>query len=280
VTAVASHWVAAELLAHLAEPSDPELRSAWAAVRRLDIHCKYYNGSKYVLPFIGEVAAQIAHFVLGRRPADSDKASAWFSGAVGAVAQLHAADELEQYRGWLRELAAEVTEKEEAFAEGIWKSVVLPLVPEARTWDDFVPSAAARRKVVAEFSGRRPERLTAGIYLDAAAAGVNVQLSRLERKKKIDEILRIFPGPIRFLIGVLKRIAFNGLDLRQKRNRNTLWDAHIVFAISALSRMNHTPAWFVTNDRATLTVARDAGNSDVVMSLVEYENALALPDLP
>ena len=58
---------------------------------------------------------------------------------------------------------------------------------------------------------------------------LEVTLEQESREDAIDRATRLFPIPIRFFNSILRRVAMDGYDLGNPRNRNSLWDYQIAF---------------------------------------------------
>ena len=274
VVGIASYWVAAELLSHLASDSDPNFNAALAGLRRLILHCRTYNGSQYRLPFLGDVDSQIAYMIFGTR-LFSDQESpydlAWLVGAFAPEAELNRSPE---HVAALINIAREVRIAELRFAQNIWENMVLKLVPDAQGWADLARNKTQRAKGLEELASSEAERVTAQVLLDRVAAKLGRDLSIDERKAKVEELLHTLIVPIRLQNALFTRILRDGLDLSRGKHSNTFWDLHIVFCASTFDSFDRTPFWLVTDDRPILRAAHDGNVSDAVRSLDEYEDAL------
>jgi hypothetical protein len=276
VIGVASYWVAAELLSHLASPSDPDLPHALSALRRLVRHCRQYDGSQPTLPFIGDVYSQVAFIVFGRRLPDTAD-NAFFAALVGAVADEPGG--LDAHRESLTAIAEQVSNKEAGFAENIWQNIIVASIPEARTWGDLVRNKEKYDQALAELDSPEAERLTAAMLVDGAVEKMGITLSGEDREAKVDEVLRMVPRAVRIHNGILRSLVRDSRDLSKPWNSNTLWDIHIAFCASTFVGLGARPLWLVTNDRPILRAARDTGMDWAIRSLDEYERCLQEEEL-
>lgn len=269
VQAVASPWVALELLAHMAKPEDPDFAPSAAALKRLAEHCRTYNGSQYVLPFLGDVYRQIAYSLL-HLGVEHDASDSWLASFVGAVASPHN-DGSDDIQAW-QEIANRVQEVEVNFERNIWMNVLLASVPSASRWSALVESAPLLREVLADLNSEQTLRLLAEQVLERARQMGSTKA--VDPKNSLDLILSACSKPLRFELALLSQVIAGGLDLTKPRHRNTVWDIHIAVATTMFAALSRDRIWLVTDDRLVHRAALAASVADSVLPFDKYEAIL------
>lgn len=275
VRAVASPWVALELLAHMAPPHDHEFPPARSALKRLAEHCQTYNGAQHVLTFVGDAARQVAHSLLlhevGEHESGANLAS--FVGAVVAGDIDHPA----HASGWL-EIAQQVREVEQGFVSNLWQNVIRSSVPDAQTWSGLLSSPTALSDALTQLHSQEALEILAGDVLQRAFA-VAVSTQGAAGKADIELLLSRCGKPLRFEIILVSEVISRGLDLTKSQHRNTVWDIYIAVDTTMFGSLDPRPMWLITDDRLILRAAAIAEVSDVVVSLEQYERRLESDDL-
>jgi hypothetical protein len=276
IIGLASYWTCAELLTHMASPSDAHFKACWGAIRRLAAHSSQFDGRRPILRLMADTDDQLARMLFGRNiPGRAQEAEA-YGRLIGAIAGAGAPNEWAASQAALDGLSAHVANEEKIFSDASFKHIVQTVVPGATSWDAVKANPAERDKFLAHIAKPETLRLIGGLLVDKTAARLNLTLADTERETRIDSVLKTFAVPIRFYNSIVRRIAMDGYNLTKGKNSNSLWDFQVAFSTSAHLLMDGTPVWLVTNDGPIVTAAKDCGAASFVRTLEEYQIALAL----
>jgi hypothetical protein len=270
VRAVASPWVALELLAHVASPLDPHFKRSQAALRRLAEHCETYNGARYVLNFVGDVSHQLAHAVLLRdvsKDSNVDNLASFISAAISDESH-HPANEA----GWT-EIAERVREIEQSFVDNVWNNVIRSSIPDADSWTALSKSPRQLQEALAELRSPNTLRIFAVDFLQRAAK-IDGSKESIVPEQAVERILSQCGGALLLEVSLFSKVIAQGLDLTKSKHRNTVWDIYIAVATMMFGHLDTRPMWLITNDRLVQRGAAAAAIASRIISLDHYENLL------
>jgi hypothetical protein len=262
--------VVMELLAHIADPKDKGFQPSLAALRRLNLHTREYDGSHYITRFIGDSEEHAAISLFKRHmPNRSDQA--WHYGSlVGLVAEADSPREWAEEQNNLDVIRSHVAHAEKEFAEDYRRRLILPLVPGAESWAAISSNAELRAVVASALEGPDADRLSAKMLVRRTALLLGIPITEKEMTEKVEIALKLFLTAIRFRVHVLRKIVQSGYDLSLPKNANTLWDIEITFSTNPNALVYGQPIWLITDDRAALAAAQSAGATNVVHSSSVY----------
>jgi hypothetical protein len=279
VIAVASPWVAQELLAHLTDPDPRDVGRARAALRRMAEHCRRYDGSRPHLEFFGDINQQIIATLTGVVLPEDHSVWEMLAKVVGFVVDAPDVQALQEERDVLAAIAQHVSDSEQRFVNNVWELLIRVFVPDAEGWDAVACDPDLRERILGHLAGEGGEHALAEVLADGARellAGLRPELPALDWAA---EFRRWFPTPLRIERNLLQQVIGAGLDLRRSEHANTLWDIRIAFSTTIGAHFRGAPVWLVTGDGRFLTAAREAGASSAILSPDEYEAALAQREL-
>ncbi|MDQ2665459.1 MAG: hypothetical protein M3Z05_05555 [Gemmatimonadota bacterium] len=271
VRAVASPWVALELLKHLGEPDSDDFAPARHALKRLVEHCRTYDGSNYVLSFLASPESQIAYTMM-QRPQTAWSPVTQIVGFVEAAADGDDAN-LALNREGFQEIAVEVARIEQSFVANFWTNVVRHSIPKATEWTAIVSTPAVRDAVLAEL--RSPVTIT------AAAESIVRLAEELEgsvvdstRERIVQTVAARCEHALRFQAEMIRRLAEQGGDLSKRRRGNVVFDIYLASSALMFAALDQLPMWVVTNDALISHAADEAGVAELVVTLDEYRDIL------
>lgn len=266
VQAIASPWVALELLARVVDGPSANVRAARAALNRLVEHCRIYNGSQYAIPTIGTVDQQIAYSLLGRGSGDVTIQ------AVGSYVNEVVATDGNSVTvfDWAEEIRNYVRNVERSFANNIWNNVIKAAVPEAQNWQALARSQEQLSAVITQLDSIDTLRILARNILAQAEQPESdtVPLARCDP----DWLIGKCPKPLLLYLRLIREVLTRGLDLNKSRNSNTIWDIRIVVAAVIFASLDPRQICLVTNDRMVLAAATSVGCADIVLSFEQYRS--------
>lgn len=274
IDALASYWVATELLSHMAKSTDKAFRSSWAALRRLWRHCAPDGRN---IQWLADSEAHVCHTLFGIDIPGRKAEAAVYGLLVGSIANAASAADWKHLQPALDGLAAHVEQIEQQFRDDVWNYVIVSVNPNATSWAPSAATSALRAQLAAVFSSNQGRDLSAQMFVRKAAADAQLTLTPQEVAEKAQEVRRAFPIPVEYYNAVLLKIVQSGLDLDDKTNRNAIWDVQIAFSASPAASLQGAPVWVVTTDGLLLEAAKSADAGSVARGLKDFERLVTGP---
>ncbi|MGB3541554.1 hypothetical protein, partial [Rubrivirga sp.] len=267
-------WVAAELLAHLADPDDPALPHCHLAVTVLALHCGGDEGVRFLPP----PEVQLGRSYYGR---EDTRARPWME-QLGAFCTLVArtddpADFDEDVRQDLRNIADGVEKTEAQFVQDMFDRIVRAGDPTATTWKK-VEDKETRRAVLKLLDSDDALLMFAASEIRRVQLGVGAQDTPEGIADKAKDLASRFPVPLRFYREVVRRIVMGGSDMTKKNRANMIWDKEIAFYLGETPVTGTGPVRLVTNDEMIVDIATEAGTAERVDRIDEYLDRIGLAD--
>ena len=267
-------WVAAELLAHLADPDDPALPHCHRAVAVLAHHC----GGDGSIRFLPPPEVQLGRSYYGR---EDTRARPWME-QLGAFCALVAqtddpADFNDDMRRDFATIADGVERTETQFVQDMFDRIVKAGDPTATSWQK-VEDKETRRAVLKLIDSDDTLLMLAVGEIQRAQIGVGAEDTPEEIVKKAKDLAARFPVPMRFYREVVRRIVMGGSDMTKKNRANMIWDKEIAFYLGETPVTGIGPVRLVTNDGMIVDIAEEAGVRDRVDRIGDYLDRIGLAD--
>jgi hypothetical protein len=271
----ASFWVAIELLAHIASPSDPKFGPARSSLKRLWNHCSRQDGDLETLLFLADSENQLCKAIFGTPIPGREKEAPIYGQLVGAVVHGQSPTDWAEYQPALDYLRGHVADIEKQFVEDMWQCVVLGIDPAAGSWRPLDGDPELRKRLAAAVKSELGMKLCASMVLLKAALELGLQLDTAELDEKIAFVMEVFATPLALYNEIVRRIIIDGCDLQTKNRANWIWDMQMAFQTSPAASLGDSPVWLITDDAAIIEAATEAGADSVVKSLADYRAFLA-----
>ena len=275
--AFASPLVVWELLAHLADPTDPGYTHCLHAVVALGEHTREPHTGGIAMTMDSEWV--VCHCLFGKGP---DGAEANVSNLAGTACYVR--DHAPSIADQTAMANLQVFSREMGTRESSWLADVQDLLNQVNLIGAHLPgqtknkSAAQLRKLIA-----RPqfEELWSmlGVARYAQLAGVTLDGDELEARAAFFQ--KEFSVPFRLITGLLSNMLNNTkakLSNPKRKRGNFMWDAGICYMIPGASSSSvTTPMRIVTADKAIVQAAEAAQCADKVIDLTTYLKELGAP---
>lgn len=265
-------WVAAELLAHLADPDDPALPHCHRAIAVLASHCGGDEGVRFLPP----PEVQLGRSYYGR---EDTRARPWM-GQLAAFCTLVArtddpVDFNEDMRQDLRHIADGVAKTEAQFVQDMFDRIVKASDPTATTWKK-VEDKETRRAVLKLLDSDDALLMFATSEIRRVQLGVGAQDTPEGIVGRAEDLASRFPVPLRFYREVVRRIVMGGSDMTKKNRANMIWDKEIAFYLGETPVTGVGPVRLVTDDGMIVDIAAEAGAGERVDRIGEYLDRIGL----
>jgi hypothetical protein len=269
VVGYASYPVVAELLAHLAEPTDPDFRSALAALGRLWEHCSEYDGSSYTLRSLVGAFEQMAHTLFG---VEMGMRRSPYARLVGAIVQDDRS--IEGLRPQLQQVARYADEARSAYAAQLWERVVQTIAPAAENWADLALPSKARARVLAEIGEGGGRELIARSLVNQVAKFAGRTVTDEEAVPLVEAVHAYYATVVHYRSLVIERLVRDAPNMTKRARANGVMDTHVCVGTSPLARLEGLPHVLATDDPEILEAARRADSRSRLLTLQEYEGLL------
>jgi hypothetical protein len=269
--------VAAELLAHLADPTDPVLPMAVSSLRRLWIRCKRWTGSAESLDLVADSDASLGKILFGVEPSNRVDEANIFGATLGELANVKMAADLgARAQEVINRVSKHVNHTEAGFVQDLFLRVVRQIAPAATSWADALTPGPVRDAVLAESaSGRSLVRISeAFVARVARELGVPVSEEVVQEKGAI--VRAVCPTPVFAYDIMIDDVVTRGLDMSAPEQRNSIWDLQIAFSTGVGGHLAGAPVWVITNDDLLHRAAQSAGTTARFVRLDRYEEILDL----
>jgi hypothetical protein len=274
VQALVSPVVLLELLAHLADPSDPACGDAKAAIVLAFDHCAELVGSERHMRLFVDPDAQLARALYQRVPAEIAGGNDLIRAVAKRVAENPEEEALEQIRADLRTVADVVATAEAEFVDAVREHVVLGFNPEAKDWNPFPTDSELRRSFLNYLDSDLASFAIARMHVLRCQRLVGVSESVEEIDQKAHWVLHNFPVAIQFYKHLTRKIAESGYDLSGIDGGNNYWDMSVAFCVTRANTVEGRTLRLVTGDRALVRAAVSAGAGEAVLVYQLYRERL------
>ena len=171
-----------------------------------------------------------------------------------------------------------INEFEVKFAQGIWNSLVLKIVPGAVSWSDIRKNKTQADALAEGIASSAGYELCARLYVEELADVARVQLTEEQAVAATLAMMKAFPLSMRVFNALLHRVAATGADASTPSVRNTVWDMQLALSLPASSEISRTPVWLITNDELIHGAASAAKAAHLVHRLPDYLTLSLDPD--
>ena len=277
VVALANYFVAAELLAHLADPTDRALPSAVSSLRRMWNHGKRQEGDREVLDFVADSEAQVCWALFAVKPPRRAVEFNLLGGTPGELANVPTTADLgDRSKAVVRAIKKHVDTVEQAFVDDLFSCVVQQIDPAATTWSDASKPGPMRDGILAKAARGDGLPLVAQAFAIKAARDAEIQPSKELIREKGRIVQELFPTPVFAYDLLIQRMLTSPTDMSTNARRNSIWDLQVALSTASGAIVNGAPLWVVTDDELLLQAARRAGTCHLFRTLSEYRELLAL----
>ncbi len=253
VARYADPFVVAELLAHLADPADPDYGTCRGAIYR--IHARCNRGAGGECGILQDSESRLAYLVTGSSLPKHD----FFT-------------ERARMQPHLLQIAEHVVEQKARFVE------------TARRLKDTIQAVhAGANEEERKETMKRARRTHASAETRRGFAVGYVRAAFVNAERALPDPLpealigRVYPHiatAIEFEALIWEKLAFDGAKPESRGIQSLRWDQRIAFNVGATS--NGRPLWLVTNDGDFHRAANAAGYSDRVLTRATYEKWLGV----
>jgi hypothetical protein len=270
VMALANPFVIWELIAHLADETDPHYSLCLNALASLAEHtCQEDGGLRRIEDSESAVCRQLFQLTLSIAEQNSNN--------------------LSQLAGHVREFGPIITDKNaltnfKVFSAKLAEYETRWLMEMQIVLDTFSPGLAkawlggnsdkeTRKKVQNFFHSQQYMDLSALAKITSFTELLNIQLSPEDLKFKVELMQKVFPVPFHLMKTALRN--WTGakdfiLSNPSKNRANFVWDTSLCFTIGNHQQIGDAPITFITSDGAIRAAAAEANCSARVMTLEEY----------
>ncbi|MEO7665591.1 MAG: hypothetical protein ABIU97_00980 [Dehalococcoidia bacterium] len=263
--------VIAELLAHLADESDPDFRSCLAGIRRLWRHCALVDSEGAPLLQLAPLSWElIAETLLNWTPPAFDATMNEVAGLVNIIATSITPSAFTDRRSQLLLIAEGVRTTEREYAAAMYAAGIAPLGSTEGEWHPHNPLAEGLRRALrdADLDGTADEMLARRI-LEVAASTTGAIIDS-NSEKNVEEVRRLCPTAIQFYRLVVRKIVLDGANVSSGGRSNWVWDADLAFQVGTVLRSGRKPIKVITNDRDLLLASTLAGVPHFVQTLARF----------
>lgn len=278
VVARPCYQVVQELIAHLADPKDPDFTSSYAAIRRLGIHCRRYDGSRYYLSFVADGLDQVAMSIF-KRPLADDQLPESYAALVGDLVDGRVEADWEAYRPGFREVAESVASNRQAFADailGIASSLAVGFGFSDGSLGAVLADPERRKVLCGAFDKDEVLEGPAGMIIRGLAEETGTSPDQIPPDAQ-SRILTEYATPLRFFNRILKGHICDGWQLHGPKRIGIGYDVRISFLITQ-HRLEGAPVCLVSDDKLIHEAAKAAGGGLHVIRLDGYKKMLAADD--
>jgi hypothetical protein len=263
VARYADPFVLTELLAHLADPHDPDFGWCQSAVIRMYRRC----GADGPCGILRDTESRVNEFITGKGIA---KHEAHTEQLRLLLMHVGSGRPLSEIQSQLSTLAVHVSQVEAEFADYMGRS--RDVIRGALDHEDPEERSQLRKKAMASIASefRRmqiAERLVEDSLREAGAAVPTPVPAEL-----VTRVRQALAVGIEFQAHLLRVVLFDGANLDASHIRNLRWDQRIAYNIGC--SIGGQPLWVVTDDSAFATAATPVGLADRVHTLAGYEQWL------
>jgi hypothetical protein len=270
VMALANPFVIWELIAHLADETDPHYHFCLNALASLAEHtCQNDGGLRRIEDSETAVCRQLFHV----KPPRAEENTNSLSQLAGHVREFGPVFSDKNALTNFKVFSAKLAEYEARWL-GEMQTVLDTFSPGlAKIWIGGNSDKDTRKNVQNFFNSQQ--------YMDLWAIGkvtnfadlLNIQLSPEDLKSKVELMQKVFPVPFHLMKTALRNWtgAKDFILSNPKRNRaNFVWDTALCFTIGNHHQIGDSPITFITCDGAIKAAATEANCSARVMTLEEY----------
>jgi hypothetical protein len=274
--ALASPTVLFELLAHLADPTAPDYRSALLAVIAAFTHCQMCsdNGGT-AIAVCASADLQLCMSLFRVRPDALIGGDDLIGAMTKRVAEDPTEDHLDAIRTDLRKVRDICRRQETEFAHDMQRHLMDQMEKSCRARGASQP----RKELLTGFRDYLATELSSEVVAMAhvlrAASHAGQELADQELKKMSRWLMAKFPVPISMYKQICRKIAESNWDLTQGKGANLLWDLQVSFSIGDEHTVLGRPTIVVTRDKEIVTAAVACGVESRVLDLDTYRTSLS-----
>lgn len=261
--------VARELLAHVADRSDPVFEKCMKAIKAMYLHCS--DGDTYRQ--IASPEMQIAHSFFGAKipkMEEANKALIQIAFHLATNPSMHARRKFQKNLNYIKK---EVEASEHGFAITMF-NFIHQLDPNASDWKVFQNDQKGRQNALEQIRSERTSiNLAAGfiyiVFQLLQSSGIEVELDENRLFDMSQSFITIFPEYIALYKTVLENLINSEFNLFENSRSNFLWDIQLMLNVG-----NHTVGgnrlYFVTDDKAIFKAAIQENAQYTILTFDEY----------
>ncbi len=267
----ADPWVIVELLAHLADPKDPDFTSCRRALRLIYVRCvQRRNGRDGGL--MSDSESQIAHMITGRHLPGHQEMTKYLGELCAAVGETRESDPLPFSADDIRFVSEHVAATEAWFTTHFQEQrarVETLLAQVQNQGERRLTRKAGMREL--ETSGAMRNAL-AELLVRSAFKDVGLPVPEPLNPAFVEQVCKKLAVGFEFHAQLIRTVIYDGANLEASRTRNLMWDERISCCIG--QQIGSEPIWFVSDDAAFAAAAAAAGYPKRVRSVAEYRRWL------
>ncbi len=276
VQAIVHPFVIIELVAHLADITDPEWNDCRAALIVLWEHCATESeDGQRLLAITNDSEAAVCRLAYQQDPlghAEISERLAYLCRRIATTGPEAAKTIGNLELSWWAQQAKEI---EDDFVDDMMTHIIRDHIPDASSWEALKRDPTKRDEALEfiESSDFVNEMAAANVRKARRLLKMNPNDDRVD-KDRIDLVAAAFRVAFELYRAVLRRVIVDGVDVSRTKYRNWIWDLHIAFLIGDFTVFNNRPVSFVTDDKMIVEAARTADLGDYVRSFDDYSQAL------
>jgi len=262
-------FVTAELLAHAADPADPQHRPCRVAIRRAQRRCRSDAGG--TCGMLQDSESRLVLLVTGRPIARHDEYTQLrILPLMEAVATIPLDQPLTVAEPELREVARNIAERKEEFAQSAVRlqETIAEIVKDEEPETRRETLKNSRRTHGSEAN----RRLTAERMIRGAFENSGLRPPDPIPEELFKRVWSRIATAVEFECQIWDKVAFDGALATSRAIRTLRWDQRIAHYIGDV--VHGHPLWFITEDADFARAAAAAGMGERVKSLDAYEGWL------
>ena len=268
--AYANLFVAAELLAHLSDPTDPNFNVCRKAVIAIWSHCQTSNGSS--LMFMPDPEMQFAKKFYDVEDPCHRQFYENVSQICRYIYENDADNDLGSIRSELKKIKQVVDTTEDQFINDVFSYVLRSTNPNATNWQIFESDAAEKRRLLDYLNSSDSSIILAAAHVERFRNVAKVEDVPDGIRQKAQLIATHYPTALELYKEILRRIVTTGCDLTKKNRANWIWDMQIGFL--AGGEIRGKVLALVTDDGDVLQAADASGTRSYVLKTKEFYQLL------
>ena len=273
IVSFANPYVFMELMAHLADQSDPDNIECRLAVSALYNLCSINSRQVRILSDSEAlILCALYHKTLSETEQTTQKI---------CTLALHVVENTPgvldpKTEVYFREIKEHLNKVEQQFIADVWQFVVKELNPLSKGWEPLKNDKITRDAVIKLLrSELMPQTIAIG-FVRKAMSQAQVVETFFEMNDKAKFVRENFPASIQLYKEILKRIVETGCNLGKKERANWIWDIQIALGVGKDIETINKPLHLVTTDGDIVSAAEDADCREYVHSLSEFKMIMGI----
>lgn len=267
ITPLLSTLTLTELLAHLADVSDPGYSHCKVATIGAYHHVLDEEKTPRLLP---DQDTLLEEFLLGHPDEQRVQLNEWLGGLAAAIYARPDDTAIATLAPSLQLVKDEVTGIKQQFVDDM-RMTIQSMDPKAAAidWTLFQNDKKMRTKFLAYLRSDAAPRKIAELFV---LKNLTKVISPTEMSSMIQDVAMTFPAPLKLYLQMMERIAgkdgYNMDNIKEKR-WNTIWDINLLFSIAEIGPKKEETV-FVTNEKWLNRVCHEIKLATSIIKPPEY----------